>query len=91
MTQVFRKKMFPDASTECVMCMGGEGDSAHLFFWCSFAQIISGVDVTSYRDFWGSPRVRVLRREAEWGRILAVLWAIWLHHDKVIFDGIGRQ
>ena len=57
MTQVFCKKMFPDASTECLMCMGGEGDSAHLSFLCSFTQIISGVDVTSYRDFWGSPRV----------------------------------
>ena len=23
----------------------------------------------------------------EWGRILAVLWAIWLHRNEVVFKG----
>ena len=27
------------------------------------------------------------RREEEKGKLLAVLWALWLHHNEVIFKG----
>ena len=72
-------------SKECENCMGGEEDCSHLFFECPFAQEIwytqnlFGVDVTSDGALWGSLKGGVFRRETEWERILAVLWAIWWH------------
>ena len=37
MTWVFRKKLFPDASAEHVMCTVGEEGCFHLFFGCQLA------------------------------------------------------
>ena len=57
MTHVFLKKMFPDASIECLMCRRGEEDCSHLFFECLLAhrigtmQNISGGYTTSDKTF----------------------------------------
>ena len=40
LTRVFWKKMYPDASKECVLCREGKEDCKHLFFICSFAHTI---------------------------------------------------
>ena len=46
-----------------------------------------GVDITSDGAFWGSFWGGAFRRE-ERGMIFAVLWAIRLHCNKVIFKGM---
>ena len=73
------------------MHRGDEGCS-HLFFECPFAQEIwteqniPGVDVTFTEALWGSQEGNIKNgREAKWGRILAVLWVIWLHYNEVMF------
>ena len=58
MTWVFRKKLFPDASAEHVMCTVGEEGCFHLFFECQLAlviwamQKIPWVDTSSEEAFW---------------------------------------
>ena len=51
------------------------------------SQKISRVAVTSAEAFWGSLTRGTHRREAEVRRLFAVLWALWLHNNKVIFKG----
>ena len=57
--------------------------------WSDFKFQIT--NVISDGAFWGSLRGGIFRRisdgEAEWGRIFAVLQAIWLHSNEVIFKG----
>ena len=89
MTKVFQKKMFPKPLIKCVVCKSREEDCSQ----CPSAQEIwtksntSEVDVTSEEIFQGSLRSRVFRREAEWRRILVVLWAAWQHHKEIAFQG----
>ena len=92
--------MFPDASTECVMCKMGEEDYLHLslsallhriFIWTR--QDIPKVDVTSDKAFWSSLRGGVFVREPEWEMSLAVLWEIWQYCIEFVFKrrgGFGR-
>ena len=70
-------------------------DCSHLFFEFPFAweicasQAISLADVSSAEAFWGSLYGGFSSRPVELGQFLTVLWAIWLHHSKVIF-GVQR-
>ena len=50
MIRVLRKKMYPDASDECVLCRGGEEDCEHLFFYCPFARTIWATQGISLSD-----------------------------------------
>ena len=40
MTRVLRKTIYPDTSTDCVLCYGGEENCIHLFFQCPFTHKI---------------------------------------------------
>ena len=40
------------------------------------------LEVTSNKAFWILLRHDTPMRETEWGRILAVLWAMWLHRNE---------
>ena len=92
----FWKRMFPEASIEWAMCREGKEDSPHLRFKCLpiramwARQKTLWVDVTSEEAFWGSHRGRgggIYRRKAEEGMLFAVLLAIWLHHNTIVFKG----
>ena len=93
MSRSFRKRMFPEEMAECCMCGREEETCQHLFFRCPFAQAvweaerINGVDTFSNEYFWRSLTTGVFRREAEWRKIFATLWAIWLHRNDVVFRG----
>ena len=93
MTRSFRRRMFPEETAECPMCRREEETCQHLFFKCPFAQAIWGaqsitrVDASSDEYFWRSITSGVFRREEEWSRIFATLWALWLHRNDVVFRG----
>ena len=88
---IFLKKMFPEASIKFVPCIGGEEDCSHLFLECPFAQEIwasqqipqadASLAVACWGSLWGGIISRV--GEPEW--LLAMLWAIWLHCNEIIF------
>ena len=93
MMQVLRKKVFPDTSVECVMCTGGDEDYFHLFFGCQSAKVIwamqkiQWVDISFEEVFGGVLQAGAARREAQRGRIFAVIWVIWLHRNVVVLKG----
>ena len=70
-------------------------DCSHLFFQCPLAQeawrgaAVARLSVTSEETFWSSLLGGSFRREADWRRIFATLWAIWIHRNEVIFKGIS--
>ena len=79
----------------CPLCGGGPEDCSHLFFQCPLAQeawrgaAVARLSVTSEETFWNSLLGGSFRREADWRRIFATLWAIWIHRNEVIFRGIS--
>ena len=82
MTQVFRKKIYPNTSEECLFCQEGEKDCKHLFFQCPFATLykaslgITSIGAIYVTNSWDSVCQDGYRRKGEGGRILAVTWAI---------------
>ena len=92
-TRVFRKRLYPDTSSLCAMCSNGEEDCQHLFFECPVAkavwssQTVSTINTSSDTTFWESFKQGRSVSQAEGRRILAVLWAIWLHRNDAIFKG----
>ena len=81
-TRVARQRMFPDSPISCPLCGGGPEDCSHLFFQCPLAQeawrgaAVARLSVTSEETFWSSLLGGSFRREADWRRIFATLWAI---------------
>ena len=93
MTCVFYECLYPETSTKCTICSGGEKDCTHLFFRLSLCQdnmdqqSTLSVDTISETSFWDLIRSGRRRRKEERGHILAVLWAIWLHWNNKLFRG----
>ena len=93
MTRAARQWIFPDAAADCVMCSGATEDCSHLFFECPTVQGVwtttcpGGPDCTSADAFWQSMCQGPFRRATEWQTIFAILWAIWLHRNDIIFRG----
>ena len=95
MTRAMRQRMFSDSPVSCPLCGEGTEDCSHLFFRCSLAQetwwaaAVARLSVTSEEAFWSSLSGGFFRREADWRRIFAILWAIWIHKNEVVFRGIS--
>ena len=95
MTRVARQRMFPDSPVSCPLCGRGPEDCSHLFFQCPLAQeawrgaTVARLSMTSEETFWSSLLEGSFRQEADWRRIFATLWAIWIHRNEVIFRGIS--
>ena len=92
LTRVRRRRQNPEAPVECPLCHEAK-DCFHLFLKCPLVQaawraVGAGHLVTSSdEEFWYSVSKGVLRQEAEWRRIFATLWSVWLHRNQVIFRG----
>ena len=82
-------------SSELPSLWQGPEDCSHLFFQCSLAQeawrgtVVARLSVTSEKAFWSSLSRGFFRQEADWRRIFATLWAIWIHKNEIIFRGIS--
>ena len=92
MGRVFRKKMYSEILANCILLSGGEEDCTDLFFQCPFAcmiwatQGVPSVDATYETTFRDSiQQCRLSPKEG--GRVLAVLWAIWLYRDVLLSRG----
>ena len=89
MTRAMRHHLVPGAIMNCPLCDGEIEDCSHLFFTCPMVQEAwrtSGAarpTVSSDEEFWSS-----FRRETAWRRVFAILWAIWIHRNEVIFRGV---
>ena len=63
----------------------------HLFFKCPIAiRIWAGQGlsaITSSSVFWATLPRRRRGHEADRGKRFAVLWAVWLHRNEVMFEG----
>ena len=74
-----------------MLCRAQEEDCEHLFFKCSIATRIwasQGLSaITSGSVFWATLPRRRRGHEADRGKRFAVLWAIWLHRNEVMFEG----
>ena len=59
----------------------------------SASQKIPQLEVTSDKEFWTLLRHDAPRRETKWGKILVMLWAIWLHLSKRVAstDGVIHE
>lgn len=85
--------MLPDTPENCALCVGAAEDCSHLFFECPVARAtwrgmgVRGFDVSTDAALWQSVCSGPFRRETEWQRLFATLWAIWLHRNEVIFRG----
>ena len=81
-------------SSELPSWWWGPEDCSHLFFQCSLVQeawagaAVARLSVTSEEAFWSSLSGGFFTREANWRRIFATLWAIWIHKIEVVFRGI---
>ena len=73
--------------------LGRQGKLCTPFFKCPFAKTIwnqksiPSMDATWKTSFWDSIWRGGHKRKEEGGRILAVLWAIWLHRNDKLFRG----
>ena len=91
MTRTLRRRFDPEASAVCPLCNEAEEDCSHLFFQCPLAQAarraagVGYLDTSSDEEFWRSISGGIFRREADWQRIFATLWSVWLHRNQVIF------
>ena len=75
----------------CMLCREQEEDCEHLFFKCPIAIMISANQglsaITSSSVFWATIPRRRRGHEADRGKRFAVVWALWLHRNEVIFEG----
>ena len=73
------------------VCGEHEEDYEHLFFKCPIAIRIWGSqglsEIKSSSIFWATLPRRRRGHDAERGRRFAVVWAIWLHRNEVVFEG----
>lgn len=95
MTRSVRQGIHPEEDATCVLCEGGREDCSHLFFECPVAREVwtaegcARVDPSSETTFWTSLRAGTYRGEAEWQKLFAILWAIWIHRNDVVFRGLS--
>ena len=93
MTRSLRQRMAPESAADCVLCEANLENCEHLFVLCPISQAVWRlVDVarptlTSLEDFWRSIEDGPYRRATEWNLIFAMLWAIWINRNEVIFRG----
>ena len=91
LTRVRHRHLFSTGSTLCMMCKEQEEDCEHLFFKCPIAKRIwasQGLsEITSSSVFWVTLTRRGRGQEANRGKRFAVVWAIWLHRNEVVFEG----
>ena len=86
-TQVFPRRLYPEASAEYAICSKGEEDHVYLFSECPFNMMIWNhqstllVERNSEVSFWRGG----CRKEE--GHILPVPWAIRLHMNDVLLSG----
>ena len=90
LTRVRHRLLVSAGSALCMLCGEQEEDCEHLFFQCPIAIRIwasQGLSEIKSSVFWATiPRQR-RGYEAERGRRFAVIWAIWLHRNEVVFEG----
>ena len=91
LTRVRYRRLVSTGTAICMLCRAHDEDCEHLFFKCPIAIRIwasQGLsDITSSSVFWATlPRQR-RGHEAVRGKRFAVLWAIWLHRNEVMFEG----
>ena len=78
----------------CPLYAGEDEDCPHLFFTCPIVQEawraagVARLVVSSCKAFWSSLIDGSFRREQDWRRAFATLWAIWIHRNEVIFWGV---
>ena len=74
-----------------MLCREQEEDCEHLFFKCPIAiriwasQRLS--DMTSSSVFWATLPRWGRGQVANRGKRFAMVWAIWLHRNEVVFEG----
>ena len=51
--------------------------------------VVARLSLTFEEAFWSPLSGGFFRREADWSRIFATLWAIWIHRNEVVFRGIS--
>ena len=75
----------------CMLCGEQEEDCEHLFFKCPIATRVwasQGLsEIKSSSVFWATIPRRRRGHNADRGRRFAVVWAIWLHRNEVVFEG----
>ena len=91
LTQVRHRHLFSTKSALCMLCREQEEDCEHLFFKCLIAIRIwacQGLsDITSSSVFWATIPRRRRGHEADRGKGFAVVWALSLHRNEVVFEG----
>ena len=91
LTRVRHRLLVSARSALCMLCGEQEEDCEHLFFQCPIAIRIwasQGLsEIKSSSVFWATIPRRRRGYEAERGRRFAVIWAIWLHYNEVVFEG----
>ena len=74
-----------------MLCREQEEDCEHLFFKCPIAIRIwanQGLsDITLSFIFWATLRRSGRGQEADQGKRFAVVCALWLHCNEVVFEG----
>ena len=87
LTRVRHRHLFSTGSTLCMLCREHEEDCEHLFFKCPIAIRIwtsQGLsDITSSSVFWATIQRRRRGQDAD---RFAVVWALWLHRNEVVFE-----
>ena len=97
MTRVIRRHIVPGAVVSCSLCAGEDKDCSHLFFTCPIVQEawrtggVAHLVASSDEVFWSSLIDGSFRRETDWRQAFAMLWAIWLHRNEVIFRGVTHS
>ena len=95
LTRVRRRHLFSTRSALCMLCREQEEDCEHLFFKCPIAIRIwasQGLsDTTSSSVFWATITRRRRGQEADRGKRFAVVWALWLHCNEVVFEGLIQE
>ena len=91
LTRVRHRYLVSAGSAMCMLCGEQEKDCEHLFFKCPIATRIwasQGLsEIKSSSVFWATILRRRSGHDADQGRRFAVVWAIWLHRNEVVFDG----
>ena len=91
LTRVRYRRLVSTGTAICMLCRAQEEDCEHLFFKCLIAIRIWAsqglLDITSSSVFWATLPRRRQGHEADRGRRFAVLWAIRLHCNEVMFEG----
>ena len=91
LTRVRHRHLFSTGSALCKLCREQEEDCEHFFFKCPIAIRIwasQGLsDITSSSVFWATIPRRRRGHKADRGKRFAVVWALWVHCNEVVFEG----